>query len=203
MLSQKVSRLVSSLNIVCDGNSITIAEGYGGLPWPTVLKQLPDFSDPSCVLTNLAVGGQTTGDMLADASTQVDTLFNPAKYNVLIAMEMLNDIRNTGNEEACFQRFYKYLRDRKARGWYVIGCTTMASTDLNPVNAANLQTKIAYVNGRLRSVVPNCCDCLIDTIAIPTLSNASDLSMFPDLTHPTQLAQVGMVEAIAAVLRRL
>jgi hypothetical protein len=203
MLAQKPSRLVSSLNIVCDGNSITIAEGYGGVPWPTVLKQLPDFSNPSCTLTNVAVGGQTTSDMIVDAVTQVDVLFDPGKFNVLIAMEMLNDIRNTGDQEAVFQRFYKYLLDRKNRGWYVIGCTTMASTDLNLVNAENLRTKILYVNDRLRRAMPSCCDCLIDTIAVRTLSDATNSVMFPDRTHPTQAAQLGMVEAIAAVLRRL
>lgn len=110
-----------SYHLVLDGNSL-VANAQGQFSGPLADRFRHDlhkhWQSGRVDLHNLAVGGQTTKMMLADASTQVDSIcaLPSLKRNILVVWENYNDLRVdaacTGPES--FARMKAYCEGRKA-----------------------------------------------------------------------------------------
>jgi len=85
---------LTSANMLADGNSYT--EGYlATTPWPTLLKnalEAAPYYVTGLSLTNVAVSGQTTLNMITRAPTYVTPVYNGARLNILFAWEVGNGI---------------------------------------------------------------------------------------------------------------
>ncbi len=117
-------------NFVTDGNSLTVGqEATPGSEYPTVLGTRLTNQGSDAAMTNVAVGGQTTQDMEADAVTTVDNLINGSKRNILLAWEGRNDLnQNDGLSVAdAYANYKEYCQNRQAAGWEVITATILPS----------------------------------------------------------------------------
>lgn len=109
--------------VILDGNSHTVV----------MERQFPrnyerELAASGWDFTNLGVAGQTTAQMEADASSQVDPLYNGAySKNILMVMECTNDAHANGFA-AAKTNITTYVTNRKAAGFYVIVCQIMART---------------------------------------------------------------------------
>ena len=72
-------------NIIVDGNSLSTSAGTG-IAWPAKMDAIHPFDNNSATITNIAVSGQNTRNMLSDAATQVDGAFDESKVNVVIGI---------------------------------------------------------------------------------------------------------------------
>lgn len=139
--------------IVCDGNSLTFGAGStGGNTYPAQLYTAlgggstrgiePGPSgargngNPTNTVLNFGVSGQTSANMIADASQQIDVpWYNATAYprrRILVCGEGTNDIANSGLTAAqAWASLQSYCRARLAAGWYVIACTTLTWSGAN------------------------------------------------------------------------
>jgi hypothetical protein len=157
----------SNAIIVCDGNSITAGASIG-YAWPTQLKIRSPFIDLGCSILNVAVGGQTTAQMVADAVPQVDSLYDKTKDCILIAWEIGNDLYFGATVETACANFQKYCFDRKAAGWRVIAITVCdrihPSGTPGGDTGSQYKTKILLANTWLRGNWQSFADALIWTV---------------------------------------
>ena len=112
--------------VVCDGNSLTQGFMSTNPPtksYPAVLQKLFPFNVNSGVVTNKGVGGQTTQQMIDDAATDIDPLYNGSVKSILVAWECGNDLYFNGDATGAYNRFVEYCQDRQAAGWIVIAVT--------------------------------------------------------------------------------
>jgi lysophospholipase L1-like esterase len=120
-----------SSNILIDGNSI-VTEDYAGLSGG-IAKQVQSILSMQGIPVTagwIAVSGQTTPMMIADAAVQVDGLlktppFRDATSRILLVFEGTNDLVFKGptvpNRVAeCYQNLRDYCYLRRSAGWYVI-----------------------------------------------------------------------------------
>lgn len=83
--------LDSTLNVVCDGNSITTNwPGSADAP-PTIASLLLPKLPAGAVTKDLGIAGQTW-DNMATTATDVDAAWIPGRTNILIAMETTNSV---------------------------------------------------------------------------------------------------------------
>ena len=107
--------------LVCDGNSLTAGQGASNPATTSYPARLDADAAFSTVTTyNLGVGAQETQDMIDDAASQVDPLYNGAVDNILVAWEVGNDIFYNGSVSGAITRFWSYCDARRAVGFKVI-----------------------------------------------------------------------------------
>ncbi len=116
----------TNANIVVDGNSLSTSAG-SGIAWPAKLSALPPFNSNGAAVTNLAVSGQNTRNMLTDAATQIDPLYDDQKANILIAWEIRNDIVAGQTIQQALDNFQQYCTERREAGFYVVVLTLTPS----------------------------------------------------------------------------
>jgi hypothetical protein len=102
------------LNVVLDGNSLSIA--VNGIPSYASFLPMP--------VTNCAIGGQTTRDMLAKLE-DVDAAFDPSARNLLIAWEGTNDLYFGATPEQAVDHLISYRDHMTSKGWTVILLTLL------------------------------------------------------------------------------
>jgi len=127
--TDKLKKLKTS-KIIADGNSLTSGQGStNGNKYPEQLSRFYPISSTSISITNLGVGAQTTLDMLSDAVSQVDTLYNEAlNYNFLLVWEIRNHlVQNAPTNTFAFDKFKEYCLARKTAGFTVIIATISPS----------------------------------------------------------------------------
>lgn len=107
--------------LVFDGDSLTIGVGAEGNSYPLqVLDMLLPTHYNSAIL---GVGGQTCANMITDAATQVDPIYNVNNaHNIVCVLVGTNDIL-AGTAEAAYANIVSYCQSRQAVGFKVIICT--------------------------------------------------------------------------------
>lgn len=106
-------KLSSSVNIVCDGDSLTA--GVGGYPWPTGLKSRAGFGVTT--VTNVAQSGQTWLQMNGGGGTteDVDGAWATGKTNVLAPWAGTNDLALAGRTaQQTYQLAVDYITARQS-----------------------------------------------------------------------------------------
>ena len=106
---------------ISDGNSLTVGAEI------TYPKLLIESLGATWEYRNFGVGGQDTADMIADADTQIDPLFDSRKRrDVVICWEGGNDIGSATAADA-YDRLVAYCQGRQSAGFEVIILTLSIS----------------------------------------------------------------------------
>lgn len=129
-------------NIVIDGNSIS-TQDYATLGWPRSMQQQLTAQNYQTTITNYAVSGQSTRDMIRDGSAQLDPQLRIDRAsNILIVFEATNDLYyydlGTANRVALAkQNIRDYCRLRQLAGWFVVLITSSPRANGYPPGATN------------------------------------------------------------------
>lgn len=190
----------SNSNVVFDGNSITA--NYG---WPESLKLRPPFDAAGCNFYNVAVGGQSTRDMISRSAVQVDARLQAGKDNILIAWELGNDLYYGQTVKQACDSFRSYCLARKALGWKILVITPCDRKQVNAIGDSEdeYRAKLVEASSWLLLHWHEFANCAIESNRVAALSNANDPGYFPDGIHPTPAALSGLVNLAQVALIRL
>ncbi len=184
--------------VVCDGNSITI--GYGvstDQAWPTLL----DTALTGHTVYNLGVNGQTTADMLADFSAQIETLaYYADATSALIGWEATNDIHGGASLATCQARWIEYFSRANAAGWNG-GRKRIAATIIarNWGDGGAKEAVALAFNTWLRANYSTYATHLVDLRADSRLADYADTTYFQaDGIHPKAAGHVVIKDLIQA-----
>lgn len=145
---------------------------------------------------NVAVAGQTTTQMLANGSTQVDSLFASGKENIVTVLEGTNDLGMLQDATAVYDNLVAYCNARRAAGFKVVIGTIPPSSFFSGTQETRRQT----VNTNLRANWATFADALADFAADSRLSNNLNSTYYTDGTHWTQAGCQAAAEIVAMAL---
>jgi lysophospholipase L1-like esterase len=137
-------------NIVIDGNSIAAQfdAGEGGADYGPVMG---DLCMTDAEYTVEAIGGSTTPELAADASTRVDAHYDASKgnNNILLFLECGNDMSlNNATAQEAYDNLVDYCEARKLVGWKIIVVTVTPRT-----NPAGQEAKRLVLNEMIRAAL--------------------------------------------------
>lgn len=185
--------------LVVDGNSIPAGNNQV-TPWPTVLKSRVPFNVAGCVLSNLAVSGQTTAQMISDGVAQVDAVFDPVQNDALIMMEISNSIYYGATARQAVNEAAQYCRDRQRRGFRVV-CTMIIDRKGLSFAGTDMTSTIDAANALILAEWNTFCSDLIDPRLVPLLQDSSNATYFDSFqTHPNDAALAGYIDQCVSVL---
>lgn len=195
-MSRQYVKLASS-KIIFDGNSIT--EGYGLASGAAsisaqVSAQLINQKIFGASIVNVAVGGQTCAQMIADGSSQVAPLHEKGRDCILVANEGGNDIYSGLSAAQAFQNFRDYCLLRRSEGFYVLVWSAPNRNNgfiSNPTgDPTAYQSALLDFNNKLASGWKEFADTYMDTRKhFPYVPEANFPGAggfwFPDCVHPS------------------
>jgi lysophospholipase L1-like esterase len=180
----------SAYTVVIDGNSIPSFAGVRAIE-----QGLIDAGVSTDAISNVAIGGKATTDLIISAGALVDPKFNPLYgwKNVCFIWEIINDIKNgTLSAQQVFDNIKNYCQARKAIGWKNVVGTCLPWQ----LSGATNEQKRLDVNDMLRAELASgsslWLDALADVASDSVMGNAatcSDPAYYSDGTHPTALGQ--------------
>lgn len=194
------------VTIVCDGNSITYGVGYGpGPTWPEAMAAMAPWASMGAGVQfyNFGVNSQTTQDMIADAATQIDPLYDPANINILIAWEIRNDVQNgmVGvTARQAIDHIKAYCLARKAVGWKVIVVdilhTAWQLQGHDPASEAQINGNYDLCNEILAAEWTDFADGYVHMLDDSRLADPYDLTVYYEGVHPNGLGRQYCAEDI-------
>lgn len=110
------------INIVFDGNSLTLCQNSAAQYWPTLASGFLNNRAKSVSFNSYGIAGQTLTTMNANASTKIDVLVNQSKTNICVVWEDANDILVSGKTgQQNFINMKTYVNNRFKAGFnYVV-----------------------------------------------------------------------------------
>lgn len=150
------------LRVVLDGNSLSIA--VNGVPSYGSFLSIP--------VTNLAIGGQSTRDMLRDFA-DVEAAYDPAARNRLVVWEATNDLYFGASPDDAVDHLRAYVTRATALGYDVVLLTVLPR--------ASTPDPVTFERDRLRV------NDLLRASGLPLLDVGADAEMGP---FPAVLAGV-------------
>ena len=125
---QLLNASITDVNLVFDGDSLTL--GTGATQTQDYPKKV--YNDLTGVFKSLTyssfgVGGQTIEDMIVDDVTQIHSLIDTAKINILVEWEDANALGFIGEQTAqqCFDSHVNYTQRARDAGFdYIILLTS-------------------------------------------------------------------------------
>lgn len=195
-MSRQYVKLASS-KIIFDGNSITNGEltGAGAANIPNqVAAQLALQKIPGLSVVNVAVGGQTCAQMIADGSSQVAPLREAGRDCILVVSEGGNDISFGATPQQAFQNIRDYCLLRRSEGFYVLiwDCPFRHNSPSGFYTAAAYKQALIDFNALVRSSWKEFADAYMDTRRhfpyVPDNDYTGALNggfWFPDCVHPS------------------
>lgn len=189
--------------IVCDGNSLTADNGTPGVTiYPA---QLATLMGSGWDIVNLGVSGQTTQDMIDDADTEVDVLYDAVTYdhNILVAWEIGNDIHFGATANEAYNSFVSYCQARQAAGFKVVAVTVPArsggsSTPVETFDADRL-TANDLIRANWRTFADALADVALDT-RIDTIADCDNSTYYYDETHFNTTGYSIIAEAVKTAI---
>ena len=120
-IDNRIGLSTADINIVFDGDSLTKGSGATNTQnYPIYIKNKLQILCNTLTFNSFGVSGQSTIDMLADASTQIDPLVDNAKTNIIVAWDDVNAILNDGRTaQQNFDDFETYFSERKTAGFNI------------------------------------------------------------------------------------
>ncbi len=195
-MSRQYVKLASS-KIIFDGNSITNGElsGSGAANIPSqVTAQLALQKIPGVSVVNVAVGGQTCAQMIADGSSQVAPLREVGRDCILVVNEGGNDISFGATPQQAFENIRNYCLLRRSEGFYVLiwDCPFRHNSPSGFYTAAAYKQALIDFNALVRSGWKKFADAYMDTRKhfpyVPDNDYTGALNggfWFPDCVHPS------------------
>lgn len=204
----------TNAHIVCDGNSLTY--GYQSSnpatkSYPAVLATLSPWASNGATITNKGVSGQTTADMSADATMDIDPLYSSSVASVLVAWEIGNDLYFNGDTAAAYSRFVSYCTARRAVGWKVVVITvpyrdhSVVNGGVSPAgdNDATYNLKRDSINVRLRANWPTFADAIYDLAADANFSSYNTTYFNADHVHYTDVGYAYIAAGVSPIIQSL
>ncbi len=181
--------------LVFDGNSLTntvvpparAAIAYPDQVWTLIHRGIGLRS------ANLAVSGQTTLDMIGRGSL-VDACLSDGPTNVLVAWEVLNDLRHGASGEDAAAHWRTYCEARKAAGWTIV-MMTATPTSINA--GVDYEGRRQTANAILRADWPDYADALVDVGATTSALGYDGAENYP-MNYPEKLHLTTVGNAIVA-----
>lgn len=189
-------------NVVLDGNSLCV-ELYGVR---SIADYIPRASAQAITLTNVALAGASTTQLIPVAAAKVDALKTVEGPNVLIFWEGSNDLYYGLTPEAAYANLRTYLIARRAAGWKVAVMSLLPRW--NSETPATFEASRQYVNYMLRRYWLDYADALIDVGAdhimgeTQTIWNAQWYQSF-DHTHLAEGGSQRIGHLVAAGIQPL
>jgi lysophospholipase L1-like esterase len=200
----------TSAVIVTDGNSLTA--GYlASAPdkaYPARLALIDPFAADGATVTNKGIGGQTTQQMIDDATTDVDPLYNAGVKSVLVAWEMGNDLYFNADVSGAETRFASYCAARQAAGWKVVVCN-LPARDHSVTNGgvspggdsdAAYNTKRLSLNTWLAANWATFADGFVDLAADAAFTTFNSTYFNADRVHLTDAGYQKVADLVAPVI---
>lgn len=187
----------SEINVVFDGNSLTVGTGVSaGETYP---EQFAQFFLGKSTVTNLGVSSQTTQDMLADVASQVQPLYNGAKFdNVAVVWEGTNDLYFGATAAQAYANLVSYCQAVRSYGFKAIILTITPRS--NGSTPASFESDRQTVNASIRTNWESFADGIVDVgadVAIGPDDAELNTTYYGDLVHMTVhgYARVGLLVA--------
>lgn len=193
---------------VADGNSLTFGQGStGGQSFPAQLATLLGTA-----VTNRGVNGQTTPQMISDASSQIDASFQ-AGLNVLVVAEVRNHI-STGNGSVSVRQavnsLWSYCDGRRAAAtaagkplrivvWNIMPALLTTST----LGLVTLNEMFVQANALMAAEWRAHANRYVDTRQDQRLLDPNDTTYFTDKLHLTNLGYSIVAQMVYAAIRSL
>jgi hypothetical protein len=192
----------TTVNIIVDGNSLAFgSKASPGMSFPSQMASLLDWSYR---VTNIAVQGQGTGDMLRDEASQVYPLVNSkAKKNVIVAWELTNEAIASGlTAQDCVNHLLTYVENATSHGYDMAVVLTMVNRKgfTGGETVESLEAKRLEINNLLRA------DCgahflLVDLAVHPELEDSSNREFFvDDMVHLKDAGYAIVAKDVAAAV---
>lgn len=199
--TNEVSLTTKASQLVADGNSQTV--GVSATPWPTTLAS---YIGSTYVITNVAVGGQTTIEMSADAVSQVAPyLIAGNTANVVVCQEVMNDIGlNVPTAQQAYDHLVTYCGlVRGVNGSKVIViCPQPDRADIVDSTARGVyRTTVAAFMVLFHAGWRSFCDAFYDPGADERMATVSNTTYYNvDGTHWTTAGETVVAHGIVSVL---
>jgi len=175
--------------VVFEGNSITAGVG-GTTPYPTLTQALLGLD----TIANVALGGDTIQNMVGEAATQVDPLYDPGyDRNIVVLMAGRNDISLGRTAEQIWGDISTWCLARKALGWKVILHTIL------PRVVEDHETAWAGANALIRANWASVADALCDVASDGIMSQAT-YENYPGGVHPDDVGYAIIADWVATVI---
>ena len=208
--SNPTPNVYGDLNIVFDGNSLTRSQHENGVE-QYISTSIENHFRPICNtldVTSLGVGSQQIQTMIANYPSNVASLYDPSKINVLVFNEDASSLGNGGITGQQNLDFYDdYLQLANATGWDVIipwnrwrRRTPYPGTS-TPASRQRFEDWLTLVNGG--SGLSNPFTDFIDMITLPNVGGPADQaqdSYFFDNIHLNIIGNDEVVERMIDVL---
>ncbi len=177
----EIIRRSDSLNVVCDGNSLTKGTTNNeGKKYPQFLQDSLRAISLVDTVYNIGVDSQTSQDM-DSADADVETKWSPYnKRNILIAWEITNSLYFGQSVQSAIDDLETYCLHQKRRGYevVVVTCIPRGNVSVDSINAANALLKSTYLNFA---------DKLVDLTNVSELSNYENMIYYSvDNIHLTE-----------------
>lgn len=181
--------------VVFDGNSLTAST------YPD--NQLLHYLLPSANydIVNVAVAGQTTLDMIADAATEIDALYSAQTYNdnILVAWEGTNHMALLGaTATAAYTSMAEYCLARKTAGWKVV--VLSGTPRQSSGGGVEFEAKRQEYNDMLRGSWHSFADAFVDIGADPYIGVAgseTNTLYYYDTVHLTSAGYHIVADAVS------
>lgn len=169
--------------IICEGDSITV--GVGGSPnYP---QQLGTLLGAGWDVVNVGGNSETIAQMLGQAATQVDPLYDLTRArNICAIFAGTNDFYFGASVASVEADYQAYCEARQSIGFELIAFTIMPRSEAGA--PLDFESKRQAFNTWLRVNYLNFADRLVDIAADPRMGDAgdeTDTTYFADLVHPT------------------
>lgn len=190
-----------SYKLVWEGDSQTIGTAGGGTTLPAhVLALLSSAPSSSTVV---AASGETLADIATEASSEVDSLFDPDQRSILVLWAGTNDIFFGASGATTYGRLVTYCEARKAAhpAWKIVVLTCLPrSQDGTPVG---YETARQTYNASTLAGYADWCDALVDIAADARIGDAGDSddpTYYDDLVHLNDAGRAIVAELVAAAI---
>lgn len=186
--------------LAAEGDSITQG-GYA----PAVTSYAYDFGPnaaPVLYGRNNAVSGSTVADLVARAP-ELDAVIPPdttGRKFILSVLIGANDLQGAGSVPTFLTDLAAYLDARMAAGWIVVLCTIL------PQTTVGFNAKRNTANATLVTWAGLHCDDICDFAADPVMgpdAAASDVLLYPDGEHPSNVGQSNLEAVYRPVINAL
>jgi lysophospholipase L1-like esterase len=205
-----ISIAAPTRNIVFDGNSIVQGKSAVETPFQAVAMGTLGLTLDNYL--NYGLSGQTTPQMTTAGTTRIDPLYNSslaAKYNVVVAWELTNDIVSGTAEATVKTNIQAYCQARKNAGWKVVVGTCLPRTISGGIGQATFNSIRDSVNTWINAnaVSGGWADAVADVASDATIGETGDnanATYYSDGVHLTDaghnLAAPYFSTALSAVM---
>lgn len=176
--------------LVYEGDSLSVQAQGGGTALPAHVA--PHLTDPAANTYQRAVAGNTITNMIAQAPTDVDPLFDATRQNVLNMWGGTNDLADGDTAATAYNRLVTYCQARKTSNpWWDIAVGTLIARHVPTWTVTQTSTfeaaRLSF-NASVRANYRSFAEALSDQGADPIMGQAAqadNTTYFFDGTHPT------------------